>query len=64
MENISKKIELKKLTKFSICELISFMEFNDLLVCLNISKGFRNAVSYYVNIYVSIIELNILMKNI
>lgn len=54
MERKKKKINLKGLTKFSICELISFMEFNDFIKCLNISKGFRDAVIYYVDLYVII----------
>ena len=53
MEKPKKKINLKGLTKFSICELISFMEFNDLLNCLKVSKDFRNSVIYYVDLYVS-----------
>jgi hypothetical protein len=52
MEKFNRKIKLKGLSKFCICELISFMEFNDLLNCLNISKEFRNAVIYYVELYV------------
>jgi len=52
MEKSNKKISFKGLSKFSICELFAFMEFNDLLNFINISKDFRNAIIYYVDLYV------------
>lgn len=54
MEKSQKKINIKGLSKFSICEMLSFMELNDLLNCLHISKGFRNSIIYYIDLYVRI----------
>ncbi len=53
MDNkIKKKCNLEKLNRFTFCELISYLKFNDYKVCLNISKKFRTSILYYINLYV------------
>jgi hypothetical protein len=47
------KSNQQKLTKFTFCELISFLEFQDFKICLLISKTFRNAMIFYQNLYVN-----------
>ncbi len=53
MENkIVKKCNLAKLNKLAFCELISFLKFNDYKIAINISKQFRTAIMFYINLYV------------
>lgn len=54
MENkIGKKCNLQKLNKFTFCELISYLKFKEYKICLNISKQFRSAIMYHINLYVN-----------
>lgn len=53
MENkIVKKCNLDKLNKFAFCELISYLKFKEYKIAVNISKQFRSAIMFYINLYV------------